>query len=363
MEENLPIQKKILVIDDEEINRKVLTGLLHSFGHEAVDAASGQEGLARLGPDVDLILLDIMMPDMDGFAVCRSIRAREEYRDIPIIMVTALTAKEDRLLAVQAGASDFVSKPIDSTELQVRMSSQLKIKEYHDELKVYQAGLEAMVETKTRALRIAMDNLKSAQEATITAHLETLHKLSSAAEYKDEETANHITRMSHYSALMAEKLGFSGPETHLILHASPMHDIGKIGIPDSILLKPGPLTPEEWEIMKTHAAIGANILETMSSDFLEAGAVIAISHHEKWDGSGYPKGLSGEQIPLYGRICAVADVFDALTSKRPYKEPYDNDKALEIIREGRGKHFDPQVLDTFFNHLDRVLEIQQRFRD
>ena len=243
------------------------------------------------------------------------------------------------------------------------MASQLKIKEYRDELMVYQAGLEAMVDTKTRALHIAMDNLKCAQSATIKAHLETLHKLSAAAEYKDEETAHHISRMSHYSALLAEKLGFGQDEVQLILHASPMHDIGKIGIPDSILLKPGPLTPEEWEIMKTHSVMGANILGSTSSDFLEAGTVIAISHHEKWDGSGYPKGLAGEDIPLYGRICAVADVFDALTTKRPYKDPYDNDKALEILREGRARHFDPTVLDLFFDNLDRVFEIQQRFRD
>ena len=355
--------KNVLLVDDEEINRKVLAGLLDTFGHKALVASSGRRCLEMLSPDVDLVLLDIMMPDMDGFSVAQAIRAREGFEDLPIIMVTALTAKQDRLKAVEAGANDFVAKPIDATELRVRMDSLLKMKQYRDELKVYQAGLEAMVQAKTAALVIAIENLKSSQQATVRAHLETLHKLSAAAEYKDEDTAQHIHRMSEYSGLMARHCGLSEAESDLVLRASPMHDIGKIGIPDAILLKPGPLTAEEWVVMKTHTTIGASILESDSSDFLEAGRIIALAHHEKWDGSGYPQGLAGEAIPLYGRICAVADVFDALTSRRPYKAPYPNDKALAILRDGRGTHFDPRVLDVFLDNLDEVFAIQARFRD
>ncbi|MGE4553068.1 MAG: HD domain-containing phosphohydrolase [Desulfovibrionaceae bacterium] len=363
MNDALSGPKTILVVDDEAINRKVMAGLLDSFGHKALVAVSGRRGLEMLNQDVDLVLLDIMMPDMDGFSVARAIRARQGFEDLPIIMVTALTAKQDRLKAVEAGANDFVAKPIDATELRVRMESLLKMKQYRDELKVYQAGLEAMVQAKTEALVIAMENLKHAQQATVRAHLETLHKLSAAAEYKDEDTAQHIHRMSRYSGLMARHYGLSEAESDLVLRSSPMHDIGKIGIPDAILIKPGPLTAEEWVVMKTHTTIGASILESDSSDFLEAGRVIALAHHEKWDGTGYPQGLAGEDIPLYGRICAVADVFDALTSRRPYKPPYSNDKSLAILREGRGVHFDPKVLDVFLDHLDEVFEIQRRFRD
>jgi putative two-component system response regulator len=360
---NVGTAKKILVVDDEVINLKVLAGLLKSFGHTAVTAESGPQALTVLEPGVDLVLLDIMMPGMDGFAVARQIRADPRYNDLPIVMVTALTAKEDRLRAVEAGANDFVAKPIDSTELRVRMSSLLRMKEYHDELKRYQAGLEDIVAERTKALRLAIDNLKDAQQATLRAHRETLHKLSVAAEFKDEDTAAHISRMSHYSALLAKKLNLSEAEVDMVLNASPMHDIGKIGIPDAILLKPGKLAPDEWEIMKTHTEIGARILDSTWSDLLEAGRVIALSHHERWDGTGYPKGLAGAVIPLYGRICAIADVFDALTSRRPYKEPFPNDKALEIVREGRGTHFDPQIHDLFFASLDEILVIQKKFRD
>jgi len=351
--------KRILVIDDEEMNRKLLSLYLDKLGYEAVLAANGGEGLKLLDGAIDLVLLDVLMPDMDGFSVCRAIRAESLARDVPIIMVTALKSKEDRLQAVEAGANDFIAKPIDVTELRIRMRSLLRMKETQDEVKRYQAALEEMVAVRTDALRLAVENLKESQKTIRSSHLETILRLSAAAEFKDEDTADHLGRMSRYSAVLAQKYGLHEGEVELVLQASPMHDIGKIGIPDSILLKPGKLTPSEWELMKKHTLFGAKILKDSTFELLRAGEIIAISHHERFDGSGYPAGLSGEDIPLFGRICAVADVFDALTSKRPYKEAFSNEKSLEIMGAGRGSHFDPRILDLFFEHFDEITHIQK----
>ena len=356
-------KKKILAADDELVNRKVIAGFLKAFGHDYQVVETGGQLLELLDESVDLVLTDILMPGMNGFDLCRAIRAAENVSDVPIILVTSLDNKDDRLRAVEAGANDFVSKPIDRTELKVRMDSILKMKEARDEVKRYQAELEQMVQIRTEALRMTVDNLTVLHQATLAAHLETIYCLASAAEYKDEETAEHIKRMSHTSAVLARGLGVDEEEVALILHASPMHDIGKIGIPDAILLKPGPLDADEWMIMKRHTTIGAAILHSTSSEYLEVGRSIALSHHEKWDGSGYPRGLAGEDIPLCGRISAVADVFDALLSKRPYKEPFPLDKSLDIIRSGRGSHFDPTVVDVFFENLDEIMSIRERFSD
>lgn len=324
---------------------------------------SGKKALETIDASFDLVLLDIMMPGMDGFAVARKIRENPACKDVPIIMVTALSSIDDRLKAVETGANDYITKPIDKSELRVRTASMLRMKAAQDEIKRYQTELEDMVRVRTEALSLVVENLQQLQQGTIQAHLETIHCLSYAAEYKDEDTAQHIHRMSHYSALLATKLGLPEREVYQILHASPMHDVGKIGIPDAILLKPGKLTPDEWEIMKEHSQIGAKILEQSTSELLQVGATIAMSHHEKWDGSGYPVGLAGKKIPLYGRICAISDVFDALTSRRPYKEPFSNEKSLDIMKQGHGKHFDPAVLDIFLEHFDTILDIKSRFSD
>lgn len=354
---------RVLIVDDELINRKVLEGLLKSYGLDCVSADSGPAALELLDKSIDLVLLDIMMPGIDGFTVVRSIRSMPDFADLPIVMVTALSAKGDRLKAVEAGANDFVAKPIDTTELGVRMTSLLRMKKYHDALKDYQAHLQQMVEERTSALRAALGDLEHARQATVQAHMETIHKLSAAAEYKDEDTASHILRMSRYCALIAKAQGMNEPEVDLILNSSPMHDIGKMGIPDAILLKPGKLDDDEWTVMRRHTVIGATILSGGSSKYLETGAEIALSHHEKWDGSGYPRGLSGVEIPLSGRICAIADVFDALTTKRPYKHALSNERSLEIMAAGRGKHFDPELYDLFVANFDGVLEIQRSFKE
>jgi len=359
----LSVSNKILVVDDELLNRKVMDGLLRTFGYTPILAESGRKALEILDPSFDLVLLDIMMPGMDGFEVARKIREDSACKDVPIIVVTALSSIDDRLMAVEVGANDYITKPIDKTELSVRTVSMLRMKAAQDEIKRYQAELEDRVRVRTEALSLMVENLKQLQQATHHAHLETIHCLSYAAEYKDEDTAQHIHRMSHYSALLAHGLGLPEREVELILNASPMHDLGKIGIPDAILLKPGKLNPVEWEIMKGHSAIGGRILEQSTAELLQVGAIIALSHHEKWDGGGYPEGLAGEDIPLYGRICAVSDVFDALTTRRPYKEPFSIEKSLSIMKEGRGAHFDPAILDLFLDNFDKILDIKAKFSD
>jgi len=355
--------KRILIVDDVELNRELLEDMVASLGHKPEMARDGVEALAKLKLDIDLVLLDVMMPVMDGFEVARRIRQDPDTSDLPIVMVTALTSKEDRLLSVQAGANDFITKPVDKTELQVRTESLLKMKEAQDAIKRHRAMLEETVQKRTASLRKALEETAEAQRRTHRAHLDTIKRLAIASEYKDEDTAAHIHRMSNYCAMIARILHLLPGEVELILHASPMHDVGKIGVPDTILLKPGKLDKDEWDIIKQHSTMGSRILIGSSSELLQAGEVIALSHHEKWDGSGYPKGLKGEDIPFMGRITAVADVFDALTSERPYKKAFSNEKAYEILREGRGTQFDPKVLDAFFERLSDVVAIQEKWRN
>jgi putative two-component system response regulator len=355
--------RRILIVDDEAINRELLEAILTGFGYELETAADGFEALAKMKLDIDLVLCDLMMPGMDGFEVVQKIREGAVNADIPICMVTSLSGKEQRLRAVEAGANDFIAKPVDRFEVQVRVRALLKIKEAQDALKSYQSGLEDTVERRTTALREALQEMSAAHRETYEAYVETIERLAVAAEYKDEDTANHIARMSRYAHIVALELNLSPKDCELILHSSPMHDIGKLGITDAILLKPGKLDPDEWDVMKTHSTIGGRILAGSSSELLQTGELIAMTHHEKWDGSGYPNGIAGEDIPMMGRITAIADVFDALTSKRPYKEPFSVEKSLDIIKEGRGSHFDPAVLDAFMSQLDAILLKKEEYSD
>ena len=358
----MAIAKRLLIVDDEAPNRDLLEALAEALGHEAELARDGLEALAMIKLDVDLVLLDVMMPGMDGFEVARRIRQDPVYGDVPIIMVTALTGLEDRLRAVEAGANDFITKPIDKTELRIRTASLLRMKEAQDLVKRHRRELEETVQRRTSALREALADMAEAQRRTHDAYLDTLQRLVIAAEFKDDDTAIHLQRMSRYAALLAQKLNLPPGEVELIRLASPMHDVGKIGIPEHILLKPGKFTLDEMERMKQHAHIGSRILMGSSSELLKAGEIIALTHHEKWDGSGYPNGLAGEAIPLWGRISAVADVFDALTSPRPYKIAFSNETAVRMLEEGRAKHFDPALIDLFLNHLDEVVAIQEEHR-
>ncbi|MFQ5895953.1 MAG: HD domain-containing phosphohydrolase [Nitrospinota bacterium] len=355
--------RRILIVDDEEETREVLASILGSFAHETETARDGLEALAKLKLDIDLVLLDALMPGMDGFEVARRIREDPDSADVPIVMVTALRNKGDRIRAVEAGANDFVCKPIDVAELEVTVKSQLKMKEAQEAMKRHKAMLEEMVEKRTAVFRRSLEDMAEAQRQAFDAHLDTIHRLAVASEFKDQDTAAHIHRMGHYCTVLARGLDLSPGDVEVIFHASPMHDVGKIGIPDSILLKPGKLCPDEWEKVKEHTTIGARILSGSSSALLQAGEAIALSHHEKWDGSGYPNGLAGEDIPIWGRICAVADTFDALTTRRPYKKAFPNQKAYRILYEGRGVHFDPEIVDVLFDRLDEVVEVQKQCRD
>jgi putative two-component system response regulator len=354
--------KRILVVDDVDHNRTLMENLVRSLGYEVETAREGHEALAKLPLDIDLILLDVMMPGIDGYEVARRVRADGSFSDLPIIMVTALDSREDRVRAVEAGANDFIAKPVDRTELLVRVSSQLRLKEAQDALKRSHLDLEQKVEQRTHALRLALQTAADAQLKTYEAHLDTIQRLVLAAEYKDHATAEHIQRMSRFAIVLARALRLPPGEIEILRHAIPMHDVGKIGIPDSILLKPGKLSEEEREIMNSHTVIGGRILGGSPSDLLQAGEVIALSHHEWWDGGGYPRRLRGEEIPLSGRICTLADVFDALTSDRPYRPALSNEEALEIMREGRGTQFDPRLFDVFLAHLDDLFEVQASFR-
>lgn len=347
---NITDKARILIVDDTLENIQVLGLLLRQKNYQIVVARNGREALdavERMQPD--LILLDAMMPEMDGFETCRRIKASEENNTIPIIFLTALNDRDDILKGLELGAVDYISKPFNATELLVRVNTHLS-------LYLLQQDLEQRVKQRTVALRQALENVEEA-------HLDTIERLVLAAEFKDEDTATHIQRMSRYSALLARRVGLPEEEVNLLEVASQMHDVGKIGIPDSILLKPGKFTDDEFYIMKQHPLLGARILGGSPSKLLQIGQTIAMSHHEKWDGSGYPNGTKGEKIPLWGRICAVADVFDALTSARPYKKPFSNDKARSILQEGRGPHFEPRMVNLFLEDFDEVIAIQKSYVD
>jgi putative two-component system response regulator len=348
---------RIMVVDDEERNRVLIEALLVPLGYEIVTAASGEEALAKVGETrPDVVLLDIMMPRMDGYEVARRLKNDEETRIIPIVMVTALQNVEDRVKSIEAGADDFLTKPIEKTELRARVRSLVKVKAYNDGMRNYQRELEAEVARRTEELSDAFRKLKESS-------LEMIYRLSQAAEYKDEDTGLHVLRVGNYSALLARALGLGDDFAENMLRASPMHDVGKIGIPDQILLKPAKLDPAEWAIMKQHPLIGSQILKDSESGLIRLAEIIALNHHERWDGSGYPAGLRGEEIPMAGRITAVADVFDALVSRRPYKKPLPLQEAMTVMGEGKGSHFDPRVVDAFFSIRVEIVSVKDRLAD
>lgn len=346
----------ILVVDDEELARQTYRDGLASVGYEVLEARSAEEGIAlALERHPDLILMDLVMPGMDGIEAMRELRRQEKTRRTPIIAITAHTGVTERLKSLTAGANEFLPKPVYMSELRVRVHNVLKIKEYEEFLEDTNRILEQQVAERTRELRRAYEDLKQLE-------LEIIRRLSRAAEFRDDETGRHILRISYVVHTLARCLGLPDETVEMLLYTSPMHDVGKIGIPDGILLKPGKLDPDEWEIMKKHTEIGAKILRG-PRPIDQMAELIALTHHERWNGTGYPRGLRGEEIPLCGRLVAIADVFDALVSRRVYKPALPETEALRIIREESGKHFDPAIVDCFFRSLESIREIYQQYRD
>lgn len=342
---------RILLVDDEPVILKLLEAMLRSVGFEnLVTVQDSRDALRQYeAAPTDLVVLDIDMPHMDGYDVMQAIRNLNDPIAPPIIVLTARTDRETRIRALEAGARDFLIKPFDRPELLMRVRNLLDAHVAHRMVGNHRDVLADMVRRQTVDLRHG--------------RLDALQRLGKAAEYRDEETGNHIMRMSHAAALLAGEIGWSDDQCEILLNAAPMHDIGKIGIPDAILLKPGKLTPGEWESMKCHTQIGAELLDGDSSELIYMGREIALCHHEKWDGSGYPHGLAGEDIPLAARICALADVFDALTSKRPYKPAWSVEQARDHIASQAGKHFDPSLVPAFLAILPQIQDLRQRFED
>ncbi|HVO02881.1 MAG TPA: two-component system response regulator [Candidatus Cybelea sp.] len=360
-EANLPT---ILVVDDQPSNLSLITGLLK--GHYRVKVSrSGEKALDIANSDLppDLVLLDIMMPGMDGYEVCRRLKAERRTRHVPVVFLTAKSKSEDEQLGLEVGAVDYITKPISPPILLARVKNHLQLKVSADFLKDKNAYLEGEVYRRTREVQAIQDV--------------TILTMASLAETRDNETGNHIRRTQHYVKALALKLkdhprfsAFLTDRTiELLFKSAPLHDIGKVGIPDRILLKPGKLTPEEFEIMKTHTTLGRDAIEQAERqlgtpvEFLRFAKEIAYSHQEKWDGSGYPEGLAGDKIPISARLMAVADVYDALISRRVYKAPFTHERSVEMIAEGRGKHFDPDITDAFLAIREEFQAIAHRFAD
>ncbi len=358
---------QIAIIDDEPINIKVVQKYLKLAGYERFcttsDATQAVELIQSEQPDV--VLLDIMMPQVSGLEILDQLRADSQFEDLPVIILTASCDRQTKLDALRRGANEFLGKPVDAVELEARLRNVLVLKAHQDRVKHHAWQLE--LEVARRSAELAM------------AHQQVLDCLARVGEYRDNETGQHVVRVGCYAAIVAQRLGIDAEYCHRLRQAAALHDIGKVGVPDAILLKPGKLDEQEFRHMQDHCVCGKDICcghfcdpeqpddlcgqAHGMSPLLRMAAVVSYTHHERWDGAGYPRGLKGEAIPLEGRITAVADVFDALTSERPYKPAFPVEKALEIIRSERGTHFDPAVVDAFFDALDEILYVHQECAD
>ncbi|MBM7036623.1 HD-GYP domain-containing protein [Vibrio ulleungensis] len=334
----------VLIVDDTPENIEVLAGALKDkYRIKAANSGKLALKIAQMLPAPDLILLDIMMPEMDGYEVCEALKSQPNTSHIPVIFVTAKISAEDEIRGLQLGAVDYITKPITPLVAMQRVATHLALANQNRELEVQ--------------VKLQTDEINQGK-------LEMIKRLGRAAEYKDNETGMHVLRMASYCHLLAIESGMSEKEADLLREAAPMHDIGKIGIPDGILLKEGKLTNEEWSVMMTHVTIGVDILDGDSnSELLDMAKTVAQTHHEKYNGKGYPQGLVGEEIPLIGRISAIADVFDALTSTRSYKKAWTADEAFSLIEKEKGEHFDPVLAEMFLKLRPQVLEIMQKFAD
>jgi len=352
------LNAKILIVDDKPDNVSLLEMMLSLSGYTNVQSTTDPrevEGLYR-DNDFDIILLDIRMPYMDGFQVMEMLSGNIKGDYLPILVLTAQNDMETRLKALEVGARDFVTKPFDKMEVLNRIRNMLEVRFLYNERTRQNEILEAKVHKRTIELQDRNEELKETR-------LQIIRRLGRAGEYRDNETGMHVIRMSKGCQRLAIAAGLTEDHAEMILQASPMHDVGKIGIPDNILLKPGKLEADEWKIMKTHAEIGGDIIGDQGTDLMQMARTIALTHHEKWDGSGYPNGIKGEAIPLEGRIAAICDVFDALTSERPYKKAWPVDKAMSVINEEPGGHFDPELVRLFNEILPDILDIRKQYDD
>lgn len=331
---------RILVADDDKFYRMMFEELIKEIGYECLPVENGLEALEKVRSyRPSLIISDVLMPGMDGFELTKRLKADPVTMYIPVLIVTSLSDRVSKVKGLECGASELLSKPIDETEFRIRIENLLKVSRYEAYLLEHGKVLAGEVSNKSAQLERAFSKIRSV-------YIETVYRLTLAAEYRDKETGGHIKRIPLYSQLLARYMGLSEAEAEAIFFASPMHDIGKIGISDAILLKNGKFTVEEARVMKTHTTIGASILHASDSDILKVAEEIALTHHETWNGSGYPMGLSGEDIPIAGRIVHIVDIYDALRSKRPYKEPFTHKAALDII-EAQGPNFSPEILNAF----------------
>jgi putative two-component system response regulator len=335
-------KQTVLVVDDTPENIDVLVGTLNKNYH-VMAAINGKMALkiAKERPP-DLILLDIMMPGIDGYEVCRQLKKDYKTKNIPVIFVTAKIAVQDELMGFELGAVDYLTKPISPPVVTARVQTHLALHDQNREL-------DRKVRQQTKEIH--------------DTRLQIIEKLGKAAEFKDNETGLHVIRMSRYSHILALAAGFDDHDAELLMNAAPMHDIGKIGIPDDILKKPGKLTSDEFDTMRTHCQIGADVIGEDGSSLLQLAREIAMTHHEKWNGFGYPNKLAGEEIPLTGRIVAIADVFDALTSERPYKRAWATDDAVSLIEQEAGEHFDPDLVPLFLSSLPEILAIKYYYAE
>lgn len=364
LDQTKPDSTLILVVDDSPDSLELISSELMKYYevHVATDGVRCLE-LARRVRRPDLILLDVMMPGMDGYEVCRRLKANPDTADIPVLFLSGRNAAEDERIGLEIGAEDYLGKPVNPAVMLARVRAHLRLKAAADYLRDQNSFLEREVARRVREISAVQDI--------------TIYAMATLAETRDNETGNHIRRTQNYVITLATKLAefpkyavqLPRQDIELLYKSAPLHDIGKIGIPDRILLKPGRLTPEEFEIMKTHAAIGKDSIQAaeqlvgMPDSFLRFAKEIAGSHHEKWDGSGYPDGLAGEAIPLSARLMALADVYDALISKRVYKEAFSHEVARNLIVQGRGTHFDPAVIDAFIALEQDFIDIAKRFSD
>jgi putative two-component system response regulator len=345
------VTQHVLIVDDTEINLILFGALVKKLEdcvpHTFIDSRQALDWAQSNTPD--LVIVDYMMPGIDGLEFIRLLREMPGRSEVPVLMITANDQKQIRYRALDTGANDFLTKPVDKVEFLARAKNMLTLNAAHKSL-------------ADRASWLA-DEVHKATREIVARERETVIRLCKAAEFRDPETGAHILRMAHFSQLIARELGMSVADQDLLLEAAPMHDIGKVGVADKIMLKPGKLDEQEFAIMKGHAMIGYELLKGSSSKVLQAGAEIAKGHHEKFDGSGYPDGIKGADIPIFSRIVAVADVFDALTSERPYKKAWEIEAAVDFLNNGAGSHFDPDCVKAFLNAWEDVMAVREQYKE